>query len=187
MSIFLSFFEFFLSFRLHFLPFFDLLARLPLALFLYIYSYSHSSAPINTPQKNNSDVPQAADGPGRVEHPLARLGRLHLRRRGLVDRRAQHPQRENRAPDGGLGPRAQRRARVRVGGKKSSANPDVVPSLVGAKTLQVAMGASCSLFLVERGHPAVEALEVWSPKAPDVEEAAVAAEEEGGMGEVGRG
>lgn len=74
-----------------------------------------------------------------------------------------------------------------VGGKKSSANPDVVPSLVGAKTLQVAMGASCSLFLVERGHPAVEALEVWSPKAPDVEEAAVAAEEERGNGGGGKG
>lgn len=76
-----------------------------------------------------------------------------------------------------------------VGGKKSSANPDVVPGLVGAKTLQVAMGAAHSLFLVERGHPAVEALEVWSPQAPDVEEApapfAAASSEGGGGGGVG--
>lgn len=77
-----------------------------------------------------------------------------------------------------------------AGGKKSSANPDVVPALVGAKTLQVAMGSAHSLFLVERGHPAVEALEVWSPPegVPDVEEAPVlAAPEEGGGGVGGKG
>ena len=77
-----------------------------------------------------------------------------------------------------------------VGGKKSSANPAVVPALAGAKTLQVAMGAAHSLFLVERGDPAVDALEVWSPAAagaPDVEEAPafVSAEEGGGGGGVG--
>ena len=76
-----------------------------------------------------------------------------------------------------------------AGGKKSSANPAVVPALAGARTLQVAMGAAHSLFLVARGDPAVDALEVWSPAAagaPDVEEApAFAAPEEGGGGGVG--
>lgn len=78
-----------------------------------------------------------------------------------------------------------------VGGKKSSANPDVVPALVGAKTLQVSMGSAHSLFLVERGHPAVEALEVWSPQAPDLEEApafgAAGGTEDGGGGGGGGG
>ena len=77
-----------------------------------------------------------------------------------------------------------------VGGKKSSANPDVVPALTGARTLQVAMGSAHSLFLVEGGHAAVEALEVWSPAAgvPDVEEApASAASEDGGGGAGGKG
>lgn len=72
-----------------------------------------------------------------------------------------------------------------AGGKKSSANPAEVPSLSpGANTLQVAMGAAHSMFLVERGDPFLEEIEVWSPGegVPDVEEAAAPAVDEGGGG-----
>jgi len=60
------------------------------------------------------------------------------------------------------------------GGKKSSAKPDVVPSLGGVVTRGVAMGAAFSLFLVERGEgdaaAAVDAHAAWASEAPDAEE-----------------
>ena len=50
-------------------------------------------------------------------------------------------------------------------GKKSSANPDKVPSLEGMKVLSVACGAGHTLFLADASSPGLAKLPAWAPPA----------------------
>ncbi len=50
-------------------------------------------------------------------------------------------------------------------GKKSSANPDKVPSLEGMKILSVACGAGHTLFLADAASAGLAKLPAWAPPA----------------------
>jgi hypothetical protein len=67
------------------------------------------------------------------------------------------------------------------GGKKSSANPDKVPSLEGLKVLSVACGAGHTVFLLDAAADASK-LPLWSPPAD-----APPADADGGVGGAGGG
>jgi hypothetical protein len=71
-----------------------------------------------------------------------------------------------------------------AGGKKSSANPEKVPSLEGLKVLSVACGAGHTVFLLDAATPAdaMAKLPLWSPPAD-----APPADVEGGAGSGGAG
>lgn len=61
-------------------------------------------------------------------------------------------------------------------GKKSSANPDKVPSLEGMKVLSVACGAGHTLFLADAASPGLAKLPAWKPPADAAPPAAAADE-----------